>query len=54
MGKNKRDKLDYKIHPFVEAACCIIANGKGYDIDKQFHSWLRKYIKEKIQKNGKI
>ncbi|MEW5675543.1 hypothetical protein ABGT15_04460 [Flavobacterium enshiense] len=27
---------------------CISAGGKGYDIDKDFNSWLKNYIKEKL------
>jgi hypothetical protein len=44
---------DYEICPLVEAACCISANGKGYDIDKDFNSWVRDYIKEKLKTKNK-
>jgi hypothetical protein len=42
---------DFEIHPLVEAACCITSNGKGYDIDKDFNSWVREYIKNKLKTN---
>ena len=37
------------ICPLVEAACCISNNGKGYDINTYFNSWVRDYINEKLK-----
>jgi hypothetical protein len=45
-------KKDYEICPMIEAACCISAKGKGYDINKEFNSWIRDYIKEKLGINN--
>ncbi|QIH37889.1 hypothetical protein G7A72_03325 [Flavobacterium sp. Sr18] len=42
-----------EICPLVEAACCISANGKGYNIDKDFNGWLKIYINDKINKENK-
>lgn len=41
-------KKTYEICPLVEAACCISNGGKGYDIDKDFNSWVKDYIKKRL------
>lgn len=32
----------------VEAACCIVDKGRGYDIENDFNGWVKKWIKEKL------
>lgn len=42
-----------EICPLIEATCCITANGKGYDIEKDFNSWVKAYVYKKINKANK-
>ena len=58
-GKEKRMiliKEKNTICPLVEAACCITANGKGYDIDNNiiWVPWVKDYIKRRIAENEQI
>jgi len=46
--KGYTEESSGQICRLVEAACCITANGKGYDIDNDFNSWVREYVKMKL------
>lgn len=45
-----------RIHPLVDAACCIVNDNKlpdgteMFDVESHFFNWVRVYVRERLEK----